>query len=97
MPNDFTPLTHEELRELWKLYACDTEFIASVRARKLILSAVWWEAMENKAHRCSFGEATHERSELCCLPPVQARFLAKLREIGIDWRGRWLKPIGRRR
>lgn len=68
MPNDFTPLSHEELRELWAKHGhqdCD-----ECRA---ILSAVWW--MANADHQ---GGA-----EMNC-PDCQERFASKLTEIGIE-------------
>ena len=105
MPNDFTPLTHEELRELWKQaeifgsdynenYAPSRSHELKQEARRLILSAVWWAAMEERAtfyarhhqdrsycRECSALERDdrHERSH-------EDWFLAKLAEIGIDWR-----------
>ena len=82
MPNNFTPLTHEELRELWELYACHTEFISSVRARKLILSAVWWEAMENRRAWQSANPQYRKQDQL--LWNNADWFLAKLAEIGIE-------------
>mgnify|MGYP001611046200 CR=1 FL=1 len=75
MPNpDFIPLSHEELRELWIL---GRDMPQSFTVRRLILSAVWWESQ--KIGKLVVG-STYP------LKTAQERFLAKLREVGIDWR-----------
>ena len=78
MPNDFTPLTHEELRELWDAHNHyrDKDSSNCYRCR-LILTAIWWESMA-----ASFTDEwsfTHSDK-------VARNFLAKLREVGIEWR-----------
>ena len=90
MPNDFTPLSHQELRELWNSHkAC----IGCDDICKAILSAIWWEAMEEQAE---FYQYHHKDRSYCreCSVKRDDRhgrlnhdwFLAKLAEIGIDWR-----------
>ena len=79
MPTNFTPFTHEELRELWAL---SRDMLQSFTVRRLILSAVWWEAMLDgykHRHNCT-GCAV-------CVMDDEYWFLAKLREIGIELEG----------
>ena len=78
MPNNFPPLSPEELRELWNDARSfqgepSSERYWKKKVCRLILSAIWWEAM-----------ADDPISEE--LPEVRQRlFLTKLREVGIDY------------
>ena len=82
---NFTPLSHKKLRELWIL---SRDMAQSFTVRRLILSAIWREAMEEKE---SFYAAFRTRDDAgnCRCATCWANqdwFLAKLREVGIDWR-----------
>ena len=89
MPNpNFTPLSHEELRELWKHGTGDNSknypYVAN-----LVLSAIWWMAMaDGLADELSHAHPTVSSASQCpaCGSTVLERFSAKLREVGIDWR-----------
>ena len=73
MPNpNFTPLSHEELGELWDRIPNELSY-EQPRLRRLILTAIWWEAMWYFT-----GSSIHDDKQ------KQDWFLAKLREIGID-------------
>ena len=81
MPNDFTPLSHEELRELWEQMRpnpADRRAVEMWKAgcAKLILSAVWWETLWYFT-----GSSLHDDEQ------KRAWFLAKLAEIGIELEG----------
>ena len=42
MQNDFTPLSHEELKTRWDLAEHLPQFVDE---RRLILTAIWWESL----------------------------------------------------
>lgn len=92
MPDNFTPLSHEELRELWiesKPDPYDTviEEGNRKRVRHLVLSAIWWEAMDERiGHALDFAlaPAAHQKCKLCHRGGIREWFLAKLTEIGIE-------------
>ena len=79
MPDNFTPLSHKELRELWK---DANTFVGEPSSQQywkrkfcdLVLSAIWWESQ--KIGKLVFGS-------IYPLKTAQERFLAKLAEIGI--------------
>ena len=106
MPNpNFTPLSREELRELWNAgypHLAQTDAWVE-KAMRLILSAIWWEAMNDKIEwqyhlgRCAYDAdwvllADGRLMRNVCQASerhgwsAQDWFLAKLREIEIDWR-----------
>ena len=72
MPNpDFTPLSHAELRKRWREHDHDFCEAPDCPDRRLILSAIYWEAQ-------AYLAVPKDRA--------QEDFVTKLREIRIDWR-----------
>lgn len=85
MPNNFTPLSHEQLKILWDMTEHLPRFID---VRRIILSAIWWETMEGRANHIVDWEvapAAHQKCKLCRRGP-RDWFLTRLAEVGIDWR-----------
>lgn len=80
----FTPLSHEELRELWLLVNpaySDQPGTESYERKRLVLSAIWWEAIED-------GSRHKYICKDCSLSNDNAYwFRAKLAEIGISLEG----------
>ena len=88
---NFTPLSHEELRELWNISTTSYREAPFWKdhVRRAILSAIWWMAMEEaRLHIpmfCGVFTATNVPCDLCRRSD-RDWFYAKLREVGIDWR-----------
>lgn len=94
MPNDFTPLSHEQLRAIWDLAEHLPQF---VDVRRLILTAIWWEAMtlrdcHNASTICRYSYDVNLEPEATTRNCQHSRwidydwFKILLREVGIDWR-----------